>query len=359
MSTETRRINGILKLLRKYPSTSGAGLNASVGLQGLDDCAVVPLNSQQDLVFGSDFVRGPGFHLFRKGILSWQDIGFYLIGANASDIAAMGASPIGVVVVLRYTSDMSDEDYSDVMEGVLRACKEFSIPLLGGDTGGYDSPVLSAAAIGICPSGKALLRSQGCPGDELYVTGDIGRAGAALAYFTRGKEEGLFLSSVEEQELALAWQMPRPALLQAQKLVERSLSRCAIDTSDGLKASCRQIGEASGLNVILEPDQIPIAPIVKKVAKGLNVDPLALAVGDSVDFRLVFTAGQEFSDEIQNEFEKGGWPLWKIGRLEFGDEELSGVYLRTAEGLTEVPGVEWAQSDKMSIDKLRSKRDSD
>ena len=90
MSTETRRINSILDLMPNYPAKPGSGLNASVGLIALDDCAVVPLNSESDLVIGSDFVRGEGFHLFKKGVLSWQDVGYYLIGANASDLAAMG-----------------------------------------------------------------------------------------------------------------------------------------------------------------------------------------------------------------------------------------------------------------------------
>src|SRR5918992_788845 len=92
MSKERRRIDGILELVKSFPSVCKAGLPASVGLEGLDDCAVVPVGNGFDLIIGSDFVRGEEFHLYRAGMLNRQDIGYFLIGANASDLAAMGAA---------------------------------------------------------------------------------------------------------------------------------------------------------------------------------------------------------------------------------------------------------------------------
>jgi thiamine-monophosphate kinase len=352
MSTEERRIRSILDLLAQYPAKSGSGLNATAGLLALDDCAVIPISSDIDLVFGSDFIRGEGFHLFKRGILSWRDVGYYLVGANVSDLAAMGAAPLGIVVVLRYTSKMTDEDYKEIMEGILMACSDFEIPLLGGDSGGYDSSVLSAAAVGVCPHSKAMLRSQGRAGDALFVTGDVGLAGAALAYFTRAREEGIKLPVEAEEALANSWRRLKPAVKQGLLLVEKGLSRCAIDTSDGLKASCRQLAEASKLDAVLYPDDIPIAPLVRDVADTLKVDPLALAVGDSVDFRLVFSADRDSINEIWQAFKEHNWSLFQIGEL-VDTLTTPTVYLKTTHGLEPVPGVEWAQSDVMSIDQLR------
>jgi thiamine-monophosphate kinase len=325
-----------------------------VGLEALDDCAVIPISSETDLVVGSDFVRGAGFHLFQKGVLSWQDVGYYLIGANASDLAAMGAAPLGVLVVLRYTSKNTDDDFRNIMEGVAMACSKFGLPLLGGDSGGYDISVLSAAAFGTCPHGKALLRSQGRAGDVLFVTGAVGLAGASLAYFTRAREEGIRFQSESEEQLANAWRRIEPALGQGKLLVDQNLSRCAIDTSDGLKASCRQLAEASKLDAILFPERIPIHPLVQEVAEALRVNPLALAVGDSVDFRLVFSSPRTSVARLQEEFQSHGWGLFEIGYL--ADPQASPtVYLKTEDGLKQVPGVEWAQSETLSIDQLRGK----
>src|SRR5918992_3826419 len=189
MSKERRRIDGILELVKSFPSVCKAGLPASVGLEGLDYCAVVPVGNGFDLIIGSDFVRGEEFHLYRAGMLNRQDIGYFLIGANASDLAAMGAAPLGIVVAFRYTPEMSDEEFGEIMEGVCKACADFGMPLLGGDTGGYPLSVLSAAALGTCPSGRALLRSGGREGDKLFLTGDVGTAGAAIRYFINTPEE--------------------------------------------------------------------------------------------------------------------------------------------------------------------------
>jgi thiamine-monophosphate kinase len=309
------------------------------------------MTSELDLVIGSDFVRGEGFHLFKLRVLSWQDIGYYLIGANASDLAAMGASPLGVVVVLRYTSEMTDAAFEAIMEGVAMACAQFGMPLLGGDTGGYESSVLSAAAFGMCPHGKALLRSRGKAGDLLFVTGTVGRAGAALAYFTRGREEHRFPREVEE-ELAHAWRRVTPALDQGKLLVDAALSQCAIDTSDGLKASCRQLAEASGVDAILRPDLIPVDPLSRQVAEALRVDPLALAVGDSVDFRLVFSTSPAQAPRLWKAFDSQGWELYEIGRFAT-PRGRPGVYLQVDGQLVPMPGVEWAQAETLSIDELR------
>ena len=119
MSNEARRIKSILELVKRLPATAADGRLPSTGLSHLDDCAVIPISNNLDLVVGSDFVRGEGFHLFKLGQLSWKDVGYYVIAANASDLAAMGATPTGVLVVFRTRASMSEVDYNCAMEGVV------------------------------------------------------------------------------------------------------------------------------------------------------------------------------------------------------------------------------------------------
>ena len=335
---EQRRIRTILRLLDEFPTTTN--FEASIGLRCLDDCAVIPLNSDIDLVVGSDFVRGAGFDLFKRNLLSWEDVGYYLVGANASDLAAMGATPLGVLTVVRYTSSMTDQEHAQVMRGILRACSDFRMPLLGGDSGGYDRSVLSATAIGTCPHGAALLRSGGAAGELLFITGEIGLAAAASAYFAVAQLKGFRLNSQEEAILINPWRKVTPALEQGKLLVEKSLSRCAIDTSDGLRHACNQLAEASLVDVVLIRDAIPVSDLTKRVSDSLNIDPFKLALSESVDFRLLFSVSPANAQSLKEEFDTQGWSLHQIGFL----QEPSGtpsVYFKTPTGLEMVPDSGW------------------
>ena len=225
------------------------------------------------------------------------------------------------------------------------------MPLLGGDSGGYCSSVLSASAIGTCKSGKALLRRNGRPGDLVYLSDHVGTAAAAAAWFLRGRKGNEDLLAEIEEALLSSWKRPRPALTLGSMLVEQHLSSCAIDTSDGLKAAARQLAEASALDVVLEPAAIPISPEAREVAKVMGLDPLALAVGDSVDFRLLFTSAPDLKPLLQRAFDERGWPLYPIGELTMS-HRVPSVFIAVDGRLAQMPGIEWDQAEKSTIDRL-------
>lgn len=351
MSDEAKRIRSILHLVNRLPATASDGHAPSTGLSHLDDCAVIPIGNDLDLVVGTDFVRGEGFDLFKLGRISWKDIGYYLVAANASDLAAMGARPTGMLLVFRTPGSLSALDHNDAVEGVVEACAEFGMPLLGGDSGGYCASVLSATAIGTCPRGKALLRRNGRVGDFVYLSDHVGAAAAASAWFLRGHDGGRNLDIEAEEALLSSWRRPKPALALGAMLVDQDLSSCAIDTSDGLKAAARQLAEASAVDVVLQPDAIPISPDARKVADLMNLDPLALAAGDSVDFRLLFTSPPDRQLLLQSAFDERGWPLYQVGELRPPSGDPS-VYVAADGGLEEMPGIEWDQSETTTIDRL-------
>ena len=107
---------------------------------------------------------------------------------------------------------------------------------------------------------------------------------------------------------------------------------------------------------------IPISPLVDSVAKALDVDPLALAIGDSVDFRVLFSAAEQHKAQLQAGFHTHGWELFEIGYLAESRGKPD-AYLQGKHGeLLPLPGVEWAQADVLSVDVLRShmkKRDTE
>jgi thiamine-monophosphate kinase len=321
------------------------------GANDRDDCAVLEIGGEFDLVIGSDFVRGTGFFLFSEGILSYEDVGWFLAAANISDVAAMGARQAGLVVAVRWSMDLTDDQWREIHRGISGACSAFGAPLLGGDSGSYSHQVLSAAAIGLVKKGRSLRRSNGRPGDRLFLTGTVGAAGAAVAYFTRGRHQGLLLDASTEDRLANAWRRVTPAVEQGVWIAESGAGRCAIDTSDGLKAGLLEIAKRSNVDIVVSPAAIPVDRAARTVAEGMGVGVLELAMSDSVDFRLLFTAPAGNASIVVEEFAQRGWELYEIGCL----REPTGtprVVRNSVGGEDDIPGIPWEQSDIATVDRL-------
>ncbi|MHB1591230.1 MAG: thiamine-phosphate kinase [Sulfuricella sp.] len=352
MTSENNRIGIALEEAARAGVLRGGALEVLCGADGRDDCAVLRMDSERDLVIGSDFVRGTGFHLFKEGVLTHEDIGWYLAAANISDLAAMGARPAGIVIAMRWANDLTDEQWQSMHRGICGACREFDVPLLGGDSGGNSENVLSASAIGTVPHNRALLRSAGCPGDRLFLTGTVGAAGAAIAYFYRGRHQGVQVDSATEQRLADSWRRVRPAVAQGIWLSESGCCRCALDTSDGLKAGLSEIAARSNVDVVLRADAVPVDPAVRVVAEAMKLRPLELAISDSVDFRLLFSVSEEHVPAVVDEFSRQGWELHEIGWLRAAIEKEPRVVLNGRAGDEELPGIPWDQSDTTVVDRL-------
>jgi thiamine-monophosphate kinase len=342
-SPESRRIQLMLEAARRHTAVPGSGVVSLVGVASLDDCAVLPYSATHDLLIGSDFVRGEGFDLFKAGLLSRRDVGYYLVGANISDIAAMGGSPIGIVVATRYSPDLSDEDFAQLADGIAAACSEMGAPLLGGDTGGYNVSVLSAAALGLVPKDAALLRNAARSGDLVFLTGTVGTAGAAFELVRAGWDRFSSISPEAKTALLKPWKQVQPALIEANLLTSHQFSRCAIDTSDGLKTSCRHIATASSVDIILDAESIPIGDGVHAVAEALGADPLTLACSDSVDFRLLYTVPPGKKDAMLAAFLEKGLTPYKIGHVQTSAGNAGKVFLKLDGRLQDMTGIEKIQ----------------
>lgn len=199
---------------------------ASRGL--LDDAAVLG-----DLVLTHDvLVEGVHFLLGDPP----EDIAWKLLAVNLSDLAAKGATPLGIL--LGYPLGDNDWDAAFV-RGLGTALVHFDVALLGGDT--VKGPrVLSLTAIGraaVAPS-----RSGAQASDALWVTGVIGRAGLGLAG--------------DPTHLA-AYRRPTPRIAAGQAL--GPIVHAMMDVSDGLLIDARRMADASGLALEIDLDAVPVA----------------------------------------------------------------------------------------------------
>ncbi|GAA3348921.1 thiamine-phosphate kinase [Amorphoplanes nipponensis] len=294
-SDEPTRVDQLVQ--RFLRGQSGAVLGDSSGLEARlvagadarDDCAVYDLAGPVSLVVGSDYVRGSKFALYEHGLLSNFDIGYFLVAANLSDLAAMGALPIGVLTVVRYPRTLNDAAFLDIMAGINQACADAGTLNVGGDIGDAERIVLSGTAVGICAQGTALTRAGAQPGDVLCITGACGTAGSAVAYFPGLKPAGPRLTEELERTLLGAWRRPRPRIAEGRVLSNGRYATACQDTSDGLKATVEQLAAASSVGFDVDEAAIPVPPSVAAVAGILGVDPLSLAFSASADFQLAFT----------------------------------------------------------------------
>ncbi len=307
------------------------------GADAQDDCAVFGLRGEQELVVGSDYVRGPKFRLYELGLLDEYDLGYYLVAANLSDIAAMGAHPFGLLSVVRYPPNMTDEVFASVLTGIRDACDRFSAPNVGGDIGGAERLILSATALGVCKPGHAILRRGARPGDRVCLTAATGVAGAAMEYFKSKRPEPLIEARYRDALLS-AWKRPQARISEGVLLGESGLVTSCQDTSDGLKAAAESIAAASGVGLTIDEIDLPIPEAVVAVSSHLDREPLPMVMGDSVDFELLFTVPSPNIKELRSLFTSHDLEFFEIGTV---TDDRATVLRQRNGALRNLPGAAW------------------
>lgn len=106
--------------------------------------------------------------------MSYFDMGFKAVTVNVSDLAAMGAEPLGFLLAIALPKDLKIDSFKEIIEGVLSACDYYEIPLIGGDTNEASEIIITGTALGITDS--PLMKDSYEKGDLIAVTGEIGHA---------------------------------------------------------------------------------------------------------------------------------------------------------------------------------------
>ncbi len=265
---------GEFDLIYRYFSAlgRGPGVDLSVG----DDCALLRLEPGERLAVSVDSMV-EGVH-FPADIFP-EDLGFRAVSAAASDLAAMGARPLGMTISL--TLPGSDELFLHALsEGIAQAVSEYQLPLVGGDTT-RGALTIGVQVMGALPLDKALLRAGARVGDRLCVSGPLGDAAAALAVMDGGwRPEPELAEQVLER-----YHRPRARLALGRQLLE--VATACIDISDGLLADAGHIAAASGVGLRIDPQAVPQSAALRSHPDADQALRWALAGGD--DYELCFT----------------------------------------------------------------------
>lgn len=208
-----------------------------------DDGAVLDVPAGEKLVVSTD-TTVEEVH-FRRAWLTPEEIGWRATQAALSDLAAMGAQPMGVLLALTVPRDWRAE-LPALAEGIAAATRGAQAPIVGGDVTAGDRLALAITVLG--HAALPLTRAGARPGDRLYVTGRLGGPGAALAAWTSG---GLPSATARAR-------FARPeARLAAGTWLAAQGATAAIDLSDGLSGDVAHLAAASGVSCVLDLDAIP------------------------------------------------------------------------------------------------------
>ena len=273
---------GEFDLIARYLRPLAKGEPAALDLS--DDAAVLTPPPGRDLVLAADaMVEGVHFLPDDPAEL----IGRKLLRVNLSDLAAMGARPLGYLMTLALPSALDEAWLAAFTEGLAADQEIFGLQVLGGDITRTEGPLaLSLTILGAVPSGRRLTRGGARVGDLVYVSGTIGDAGLGLTLL----QERLKLDDSDARNALVArYQLPTPRLALGQTLLADGLASAAIDVSDGLIADAGHIAETSGCRLEIEARQVPRsadASSLLAAAPEWNLD--RLAAGD--DYELLFCA---------------------------------------------------------------------
>ena len=280
-----------------------------------DDAALVEIAQGQELVIAKDAMVAEVHFLGRDPP---ELIAGKLLRVNLSDLAAMGAVPLGYLLALARPRGIDDDWLARFAAGLAADQRRFGCHLLGGDTVSTSGPLtLSLTILGTVPKGEALTRGGARPGEDVWVSGTLGDAAMGLRVL-----RGLAVTEDEALYLVDRYRTPRPRLALGQRL--RGLASAAMDVSDGLAGDLGHILATSRVGATLELAHLPLSPIGAGIPGAREA---ALTGGD--DYELLFTAPTALRAEIEALQAPLGLALTRIGRT----RAEPGLMVRDADGL--------------------------
>jgi thiamine-monophosphate kinase len=299
------------------PAPPGGAVLLGVG----DDAALLRPTPGHQLAISTDMLV-EGRHFFAGA--EPEALGHKALAVNLSDLAAMGARPLGFTLALALPA--ADEAWlAAFARGLFALADAHDCPLVGGDT--TRGPLnLCITVFGQVLPGQALRRDAARAGDELWLSGRTGEARLALAL--RRGEAWATGAPINEADVAAAadrMDRPTPRLALGQALAATPGVHAALDVSDGLLGDLGHLLKASGEGAEIHVDTLPLAPALQGLALDHQRDCL-LAGGD--DYELLFTADAAAHGAVLAAGRAAGVAVTRIGRI----AAQPGLLVRDAQG---------------------------
>lgn len=300
--------SGLLELIQLYclPNTIG------------DDGAIVRVPPDCELVVTTD-VLVDGVHFSDRTTTAF-DVGWRAVAANLSDLAAMGATPLGITVGLSLPSALPVVWLEQLYTGMRACLTRYGTGIIGGDLTRSTVATVAITALGSARSDRIIRRSTARIGDAIVATGYHGDSHAGLQLLL-DPELGNFRNVANLQahraRLITAHQRPQPrldVLPMLEQLQSRAIQLFAVtgmDSSDGLADAIVQICQASGVGATLSRSTIPISPSLAQIFPDTA---LTFALYGGEDFELVLAMPESVARELVTKLGDGAAIIGKVSQ---------------------------------------------
>jgi len=232
-------------------------------------------------------------------------IGWMTVMVNASDLAAVGADPVGILLNETLPPAASEDFLVRLQEGIRDACSATGLAVLGGDTNFASRLQMGASAVGIVPDARPTTRIGCQPGDILVASGPLG-LGNAYAFVQLGRAWRSLPSSVPFMPKARVWE---GRLL-------REFASCCMDTSDGAFATLDQLMRLNNTGFVLESKlEEFLHPVALDITGAAALPPWLTLAGPHGEFELLFTIPPERTGAFMETASTVGWTPLVIGKV--------------------------------------------
>lgn len=278
-----------------------------------DDAAVIDPQGLHQVVSTDMLVEGVHFDL---AYVPLKHLGYKSMVVNFSDVYAMNAEPRQILVSLALSNRFGVEAIDELYAGMLLACKNYGVDIVGGDTCSTRSGlVISITVIGAAARKELVYRGGAKEHDLLVVSGDLGGAYMGLQVLER--EKAVFTETgaqpiLEGYDHLLERQLKPEARKDIVALLRQLGVRptSMIDISDGLASEALHLARRSGLGVRIYDEKLPIDPKTYDTAREFGLDPTTCVLNGGEDYELLFTIAQADFDKV-----KGNPDLTVIGHM--------------------------------------------
>jgi len=206
-------------------------------------------------------------------------MGWVTVMSNFSDLAAVGAEPLGIVISISLEATRDEHFREEIARGISAACEKLGVFVLGGDTNTGPNISLTGCAIGFVPRGKKMSRVGVKAGNAVFLSGHAGK----------GNAMGLVrMAKLPEKYFSERLYRPKARVKEAQ--VIRDYASSCMDTSDGLLITLDQLSRINNKGFVIEADwKTILAPEVFKFCKIVNIPEWFMTAGIHGEFELIFT----------------------------------------------------------------------
>ena len=238
-------------------------------------------------------------------------IGWMTVMANMSDLAAVGAIPLGILISEVLPDDVPQEWLAELQRGIEKACEACGSFVLGGDTNAGGQLLLSGCAIGTTSRARLLSRTGAQAGDRLYVTGILGAGNAfALEHFMNHENGSDEMVSYQ----------PYARLREGQSIA--GIASACMDTSDGALTTLDQLMRVNHVGFAIETDVESILhPQARLAAVASGLPPWLMLAGQHGEFELIFTVSPANELKMLETADRSNWQPFRLGSV-IGDEEV-------------------------------------